>query len=301
MEKTMENATEETRRSAFMEETTEREVIHLMKERMPKIHMETVEIEKNNGLRKRGFQIYGEDDSKRMVIYQEELIRACGASCTAREAADYLCRVMEQEKPVLFHKEMFCDWDRVKSNVYKKVVNYEKNADRLPFYVHRRFLDLAELYYVRVPISRERWGNAEVSLPVLEAWGISEEELEKQATDNLEADGYQIRPVEDFLPGMCICQSRLYLIQNRSVELGAAVMTDPGQMKTLLEKLGSSGYVFPCSIHELLILPDDGNLEVKDLRKMVQEVNQEAVTPEEFLSDQVYYCHLETGETELCP
>lgn len=234
-----------------------------------------------------------------MVVYQESLIRAFGDAYKAQEAADYLCQVIEEEKPVLLHREILYDWEKVKSSVYKKVVNYEKNADRLPFYVHRRFLDLAELCYVRVEVNEKGWGNAEVSQKILETWGIEPEELERQAEHNLEAEGYEILPVEEILPGMSCC-SGLYLIQNQRRELGAAVMTSPGRMKVLLEKLGSSVYVFPSSIHELLVLPDDGNQDVKDLRELVREVNRTAVTPEEFLSDQVYYCHLETGKTELC-
>lgn len=282
-----------------VDKMTEQEMIRLVQEKMPDIHIDPVEIEKNNSRLKRGYQIYGEDTTKRMVVYQEALIRAFGDAYKAQEAADYLCQVIEEEKPVLLHRETLCDWEKVKSSVYKKVVNYEKNADRLPFYVHRRFLDLAELCYVRVEVNEKGWGSAEVSQKILETWGIEQEELERQAERNLEADGYEIRPVEELLQGMGCC-SGLYLVQNRSREFGAAVMTSPGRMKALLEKLGSSVYVFPSSIHELLILPDDGNQDVKNLRELVREVNRTVVTPEEFLSDQVYYCHLETGKTELC-
>lgn len=299
----MENVMErETVKENVMKGVTkqEREVMALVQERVPEIHIELMEIEKNNGCRKRGFQMYGEDASQRMIVYQEMLIRACGSSYTAREAADYLCQLMEQEKPLPFCQEMLCNWEKAKSNVYKKVVNYEKNADRLPFYVHRRFLDLAELYYVRLKINENGWGSAEISLAILEAWGISEEELEQQAEKNLKADGYGIRPMEEILSEMSGCCSGLHLIQNQRMEYGAAVMTSPGQMKAFLEELGSSGYVFPCSIHELLVLPDDGKQDVKDLRELVREVNQTSVSPEEFLSDQVYYCHVETGKTELC-
>lgn len=300
MEKTgMKKMAEKDVMEKSMDKMTEQEMIRLVQEKMPDIHIDPIEVEKNNGRLKKAYQVYGEDDFKRMVVYQESVIKACGPSCSAREAADYLCQVIEEEKPVLLHQEAICDWEKIKSGVYRKIVNYEKNADRLPFYVHRRFLDLAELCYVRVEVNEKGWGSAEVTLKLLETWGIEPEELERQAERNLEAEGYEILPVEEILPGMSCC-SGLYLIQNQRRELGAAVMTRPGRMKALLEKLGSSVYVFPSSIHELLVLPDDGNQDVKDLRELVREVNRTAVTPEEFLSDQVYYCHLETGEIELC-
>ena len=47
--------------------------------------------------------------------------------------------------------------------------------------------------------------------------------------------------------------------------------------------------VLPSSIHEVLILPDNGFFEVPALNEMVKEVNETQVPDEDILSDHVYY------------
>ena len=63
-------------------------------------------------------------------------------------------------------------------------------------------------------------------------------------------------------------------------------------LKTKIEELssifGRDLYILPSSIHEVLVTPDNGLYEVEDLKKMVKEVNDTEVSPEERLSYSVY-------------
>ena len=52
--------------------------------------------------------------------------------------------------------------------------------------------------------------------------------------------------------------------------------------------------VLPSSIHELLILPDNGSMQLSELEAMVREVNATQVAPEDRLSDKVQYYDRET-------
>ena len=54
--------------------------------------------------------------------------------------------------------------------------------------------------------------------------------------------------------------------------------------------LGSDYFVLPSSIHEVLILPDNGLFEVPELNAMVKEVNETQVERQEQLSDKVQFC-----------
>ena len=47
-------------------------------------------------------------------------------------------------------------------------------------------------------------------------------------------------------------------------------------------------YVLPSSVHEVLIVPDNGEMEPKMLGEMVREVNKNEVERQEVLSDRVY-------------
>ena len=70
---------------------------------------------------------------------------------------------------------------------------------------------------------------------------------------------------------------------------GAASLFYPDQMDKVAEKIGGDYYILPSSIHEQLVVPDDGNMSSVDLGNMVREVNATQVSPEERLSDEVYH------------
>ena len=55
------------------------------------------------------------------------------------------------------------------------------------------------------------------------------------------------------------------------------------------ELLGADYYVLPSSIHEVLVLPDNGEMDVKELESMVRDVNAAEVAPHELLSDKVQF------------
>ncbi len=66
--------------------------------------------------------------------------------------------------------------------------------------------------------------------------------------------------------------------------------------KQIGECLGSDYFVIPSSIHEVLILPDNGIFQVPELNAMVKEVNETQVEREEQLSDKVQFCDMETQQ-----
>ena len=48
-------------------------------------------------------------------------------------------------------------------------------------------------------------------------------------------------------------------------------------------------FILPSSIHEVLLVKDDGNVNFTELKNMVEEVNATQVAPEEKLTDSVYH------------
>ena len=66
------------------------------------------------------------------------------------------------------------------------------------------------------------------------------------------------------------------------------MITQP-EVLNKLEQLFTEGfYVLPSSVHEVLIVPDNGEMEPKMLGEMVREVNKNEVERQEVLSDRVY-------------
>ena len=62
-------------------------------------------------------------------------------------------------------------------------------------------------------------------------------------------------------------------------------------LSTLADEIKTDFFILPSSVDELIAVPDftDGSIEtVMELKKMVESVNQEVVSEEEFLSNQIY-------------
>ena len=61
------------------------------------------------------------------------------------------------------------------------------------------------------------------------------------------------------------------------------------EMDQAAERAGGDFYILPSSIHEILIVPDNGKMGLSDLENMVKEVNATQVAPEDKLTDNVYH------------
>ena len=57
--------------------------------------------------------------------------------------------------------------------------------------------------------------------------------------------------------------------------------------RTLSARFQDDLYVLPASIHELMLLPKQ-MISLANVRALLRKANQEAIKPEEWLSDQVY-------------
>lgn len=60
-------------------------------------------------------------------------------------------------------------------------------------------------------------------------------------------------------------------------------------MDQAAERVGGDFFILPSSIHEVLIVPDNGQMGLRDLEDMVKEVNATQVAPEDKLTDSVYH------------
>ena len=90
----------------------------------------------------------------------------------------------------------------------------------------------------------------------------------------------------------------MFCLSNAQKMNGASLLLQEDIRKQIGECLGSDYFVLPSSIHEVLILPDNGMFEVPELNAMVQEVNETQVERQEQLSDKVQFCDKKTAVLE---
>ncbi len=93
-------------------------------------------------------------------------------------------------------------------------------------------------------------------------------------------------------------ENPMFCLTNKAKMNGASLLLQEDIRKQIGECLGSDYFVIPSSIHEVLILPDNGIFQVPELNAMVKEVNETQVEREEQLSDKVQFCDGKTAVME---
>ena len=91
----------------------------------------------------------------------------------------------------------------------------------------------------------------------------------------------------------------MFVLTNMKKVKGSSGMLRTGLLQEFAEKKNSSFFILPSSVHELLLIPDDGRISAGELRVMVHDINREIVRKDEWLSDEVYYFRRSTGAVEV--
>ena len=77
------------------------------------------------------------------------------------------------------------------------------------------------------------------------------------------------------------------MMTNKEKYNGFAALLFHGTLRKLKDKYGDY-HILPSSKHEALIVPESVNINVKELRQMVHDINLTVVDEKDRLSDNVY-------------
>ena len=80
----------------------------------------------------------------------------------------------------------------------------------------------------------------------------------------------------------------MYVCTNTAKLNGAGVILYQELLQEFADRIGSDFYILPSSIHETLLIPANGDMDLEYLRDMVRTVNRTEVAEDEVLSDSVY-------------
>lgn len=195
-----------------------------------------------------------------------------------------------------FDVSRYTEFDYVRDKLIYRLVNHERNRERLKNIPHRRFLDLAVIYCCAFKTVNNDNAGITVTYEHINLWGISEEELFEIASRNTRANyAGRIEPLPDVLnriSGMNMLPddmgTQLYICSNEDYFYGASAILYDGLLKDFSEKLNDSLIILPSSVHEVILLPDRDADNYADLEKLVDYVNKTEVAPNEILSDKIY-------------
>ncbi|MCD8362805.1 MAG: DUF5688 family protein [Lachnospiraceae bacterium] len=280
----------------------ELKVVEMCRERMKGIRFSEETIKKNNNCIQRGLRISREESNLGIIVYWADVVNVLGQEYAVKDAVGYIESMVQTHLNFRLDYSPVLDWNKAKGLLRCKVVNHERNKERLYFCPHTRYLDLAQVYYVQWELPGYGTATAEVNDELVERWGVTEGTVVILARQNMENVKYKLKETPDILDGIenvsIDVESSVYSLQGDTT-FGAAIITNPGLIAKLTEGMGNL-YVLPFSIYKLLILPDNGKIKTEMLRDIMQRANQRLTSKKEFLSDQVYYFQRDSSQIFVC-
>lgn len=285
-------------------------------------HVRINEVMKNNGVMLSGITMLQDDNNISPTIYLNQYYEAYeSGEITLRCIVDDVLDTYERNKVnQSVDMRFFMNYERIKDKIIFKLIHAERNEELLKDIPHIRYLDLAIVF--QCLISDEMFGNATIMIhnAHLKIWEITEEELYKKAIKNTpKLQQYDIKTMRDVLCEMMRLEelegkeiidreeylrelrdaTPMYVLSNRTRVQGASCILYPDILRDFAAAIKSDFYILPSSIHEVILLPAQGDEDEEGLKNMVREVNETQVEREEVLSDSVYYYNRETGELSI--
>ena len=92
----------------------------------------------------------------------------------------------------------------------------------------------------------------------------------------------------------------MYAMSNKSSFNGAATILYKDALKTFAEEKEHDVFVIPSSVHEVILVPDDGTIPAGYIQRIIAEVNQTQLSPSEILSDQLLYYSRKDDCISIC-
>lgn len=274
-------------------------------------------IEMNNGvvnhavcLRKVGGAVYASP-----VDYLERYYYENYPLDVALEHDAELIWMLISKDTITFDTDVAYDFEKIKNNIRVMVINTEMNSERLKDMPHKDFLDLSIVAYIILEEYSDGYMNTAVTNEWLKRWNKTADEIislgfkntvmcfkpvfkdildvlyENEDEEGIEKINKQLVKNDkgeiDRLP--------LYILSNSHRVYGAITMLYPVIMDCLVDQFSSNLLIIPSSVHEVLVLPCDKDMDLEATVEMVRLVNRTEVPLRDVLSNCVYLVRKKDG------
>lgn len=258
-----------------------------------------VRILKNNGVWLDGFCCQVQGHREQPTVYVNHYYREDPDPGEVEEIAELVLKIMRESalKPGMSLEEVM-DYEKMRKHIFYRLISREQNRELLAEIPHVPWLDLAIVFYLRIPEHIVKNATVLVRQNHMKHWGVTLQELRRTAAENMSGVPVFLHPLEQFLEeyGLGDVRSGMYVLSNSRKEFGAAVIVDPKVQRMCAVRFGEDYYVLPSSIHELILLPRSMASSREDLDELVREVNESCVSREEVLSGHAYLYSIASGE-----
>ena len=269
------------------------------------------EVRKNNNVILHGMSILRKGQNVSPTIYLDSFYEMLEEGADVEHIVRRILEVYVKGLPRgSVDMEFFKDFNSVKDRIVYRLVNREKNKELLNEIPHVEFLDLAVCFCYSYEHPEMGEGMILIHDTHMEMWKTCHRELMRLAEHNTP----RLMPawlcsMDNALKGIldeeALAQLRqmqketgkyMYVLSNDRRCHGAAAILYPGMLARAARQMGGSFYILPSSIHEVILLREEGKGDGGQLHEMIADININQLREEEVLSDYAYQYDAATGK-----
>ena len=279
-------------------EEFKKNLLRMLRERLrDSIKSEIIPANKNNGILKETVGIENGIDGLKPIVYVESLYDQYCMGADLSTCVSFVIGLY-REIPDLHMEQYFENWEAVKPRITVRVVNWEWNKDELKDIPHKKYLDLA--LYCRIVLAQNEDGivSTVVKNSMLRYLEVGEKELWETARSNFRKEKFLIRHIneqtglrESYLGKLLNLPDRedeTYILTNEYHDNGAVGMLRFDLLEKFADQKTCDIYILPCSLDEVILIPDRGDKTPDFLRSLVKKNNRD-YPDEGDLSESIYY------------
>lgn len=285
---------------------------YLQKQLGEEAELSVIEVTRMNDSRKEAILADHKGGGLSPVFYLDRLYAEYRKTDDPYAGAEWCIAEFAGVKPVK-DTSLLMDWDYIRPRVGIRLVGMDRNREYLKDKVYTEMLDLAVLFMIVLKQEREEAATVPVTKELMKKCGFSREELYDAAGKNLQEEYFSVRSMKEIFHDLSeelneeiyadesILDKNLYVATNEHRVFGARVMCRKDVLGAFAEGTGRNLYIIPSSVHELILLKDEGGMDVDYMKETVRGVNGSAdiMKEEDILSDSVYYYDRDLGEIRI--
>lgn len=277
------------------------QTINEMRDRFPDTDISMQEVSKLQGESYTGMTVRPETSEIGATLNLKEFYETLGSGLSVEDVLDSIARSVDRAIRHMpqYDAQMLADYDRMRDALIIDLVPVAGNEEKLAQIPHKNVEDMALVYRFEEKSSVYGTVSILVTNDMLAIYDITADQLYADAMEAAVRNRpAKLQNMDDIMREMLGDMSGLFLTDEPSPiwvatvdsgQHGAGVIQYPGFLDQAAETLGGDFYVLPSSVHEVLLVADNGSMELGYLEEMVRSVNAEEVAPAERLSDNVYH------------
>lgn len=202
-----------------------------------------------------------------------------------------MAEIVQMEPPAAIDIDALRNYENVKDKLFVRLNSVDGNEKVMSDSPYQMQADMMMTYHIYIPDSDgSGFMSARVTNEILKEYGITAQQLHEDAIANTEMlFEPKIQGMMEALTGIPEENPTMMVVTNEQGLFGASALFCNGVMDKAADLMKGNYYVLPSSIHETLVIPDNGDFVRSDLEKMVKEANRTVVDPSDRLSDAVYH------------